>query len=41
LLWMRHGLQRCQVLGSTDIGTPRATIIAPARPAQRRDESLV
>jgi predicted RNase H-like nuclease len=41
LLWMRHGLQRCQVLGSTDIGRPRATIIAPARPAQRRYESVV
>ena len=35
LLWLRHGLQRCQVLGAGDGGTPRATIIAPARPGQR------
>ncbi|MGH9270322.1 MAG: DUF429 domain-containing protein [Ilumatobacteraceae bacterium] len=30
LLWLRHGLARCQVLGAD------ATIIAPARPEQRR-----
>ena len=34
-LWLRHGLARCQVLG--DVGeTVGATIIAPARPSQRR-----
>ena len=36
LLWLRHGLSRCQVLGADDIGSPIATIIAPARPEQRR-----
>jgi predicted RNase H-like nuclease len=41
LLWLRHGLQRCQVLGSTDDSPPRATIISPACPAQRRDEPVV
>ncbi len=30
LLWLRHGLARCQILGTG------ATIIAPARPEQRR-----
>ena len=35
LLWLRHGLERCQVLGAGDSGCPRATIIAPARPDQR------
>jgi predicted RNase H-like nuclease len=35
LLWLRHGLDRCQVLG--DVGDPSgATIIAPARSSQRR-----
>ena len=40
-LWVRHGLQRCQVLGLPDgaaAGTaaaPAATIIVPARPGQR------
>ena len=34
LLWLRHGLERCQVLGDDDISG--ATIIAPARPSQRR-----
>jgi predicted RNase H-like nuclease len=31
LLWLRHGLTRCQVLGE-----PPATILAPARDEQRR-----
>jgi predicted RNase H-like nuclease len=31
LLWLRHGITRCQVLGD-----PPATIIVPARPEQRR-----
>lgn len=31
LLWLRHGLERCQVLGAGDV----ATILAPARPSQR------
>jgi len=37
-LWARHGLGRCQVLGPAPCaGTgPAATIIAPARPEQRR-----
>jgi predicted RNase H-like nuclease len=37
LLWLRHGLSRCQVLGADPgTGLPLATIIAPAIPAQRR-----
>ena len=39
-LWHRHGTRRCQVLGSTgsDGGHSQlATIIAPARPEQRRE----
>ena len=32
LLWLRHGLDRCQVLGGTG---PPATILAPARAEQR------
>jgi predicted RNase H-like nuclease len=38
LLWLRHGLTRCQVLGAEPSGhdSPLATIIAPAVPAQRR-----
>jgi predicted RNase H-like nuclease len=36
-LWARHGTARCQVLGPTDpTSRPAATIIAPARPEQRR-----
>jgi predicted RNase H-like nuclease len=37
-LWARHGLARCQVLGEAASvpGRPAATIIAPARPEQRR-----
>lgn len=45
-LWARHGLARCQVLGLpaepatgpgvTPASEPAATIIAPARPGQRR-----
>jgi len=38
-LWHRHGLARSQVLGATDplvVDGRRATIIAPARPEQRR-----
>jgi predicted RNase H-like nuclease len=37
-LWARHGLTRCQVLGQQDSGPsgPYATIVAPARPEQRR-----
>jgi predicted RNase H-like nuclease len=41
-LWYAHGLTRCQVLGSDDQLVDerggRATIIAPARPEQRRDQ---
>jgi predicted RNase H-like nuclease len=38
LLWLRHGLERCQVLGAevTVAGESPATVIAPARPEQRR-----
>lgn len=35
LLWLRHGLERCQVLGDVE-NAPDATIIAPARSSQRR-----
>jgi predicted RNase H-like nuclease len=35
LLWLRFGFERCQVLGS-DGERPAPTIIAPARPEQRR-----
>ena len=38
LLWLRHGLERCQVLGGDDVPGPDgsvATILAPARPSQR------
>lgn len=35
LLWLRHGLERCQVLGGDDDDDPPATILAPARPEQR------
>ena len=36
LLWLRHGLARCQVLGPDDDGDPPAMILAAARPEQRR-----
>jgi predicted RNase H-like nuclease len=36
LLWLRHGFQRCQVLGLTDNPSPAASIIAPCRPQQRQ-----
>ena len=40
LLWVHRGADRCQVLGDSDPlfddSGRRATIIAPARPAQRR-----
>lgn len=39
-LWWHHGTERSQVLGAADTASPeghRATIIAPARPEQRRD----
>lgn len=36
LLWLRHGLERCQVLGPDDDGDPPAMILAAARPEQRR-----
>jgi predicted RNase H-like nuclease len=36
LLWLTHGLARCQVLGLGDDGEPVPTIIAPARAEQRR-----
>jgi predicted RNase H-like nuclease len=36
LLWERHGLDRCQVLGPDDDGDPPAMILAAARPQQRR-----
>ena len=35
LLWLAHGLNRCQILGIGDHITPVATIIAPTRPEQR------
>jgi predicted RNase H-like nuclease len=35
LLWLRFGFARCQVLGPDDV-RPAPTIIAPARPEQRR-----
>lgn len=37
-LWARHGPTRCQVLGQQGLGPsgPYATIVAPARPEQRR-----
>ncbi|GAB2975029.1 DUF429 domain-containing protein [Streptomyces pseudoechinosporeus] len=37
-LWHRHGLERCQVLGADSLAQPGCapTIIAPARPEQRR-----
>src|SRR4051794_4798292 len=40
LLWLRHGPERCQVLGADDALVPdargaHATIIAPTRPDQR------
>jgi len=36
LIWLGYGLKRCQILGIGDPATPIATIIAPARPEQRR-----
>jgi predicted RNase H-like nuclease len=39
-LWLRHGFARCQVLGvSGAADEAAATIVAPARPEQRRIES--
>ncbi|WP_369250420.1 DUF429 domain-containing protein [Streptomyces sp. R41] len=40
-LWSRHGLARCQVLGEESLAPSgaAATIIAPARPEQRRDRT--
>lgn len=40
-LWARHGLDRCQVLGLSALpaSNPIATIIAPARPEQRRQSA--
>ena len=37
-VWTRHGTDRCQILGpsGSDTAEPAATIIAPARPEQRR-----
>jgi predicted RNase H-like nuclease len=35
LLWIRHGLDRCQVLGVDGAQSPAATIIAPCRATQR------
>ena len=35
LLWLRHGLERCQVLGDNEAASG-GSIIAPARPSQRR-----
>jgi predicted RNase H-like nuclease len=41
-LWVHRDMDRCQVLGASDLlvddADRRATIIAPARPAQRRAE---
>ncbi|MFE6102022.1 DUF429 domain-containing protein [Streptomyces laurentii] len=41
-LWFRHGLARCQVLGADSPLSPgqAPTIIAPARPEQRRDREM-
>lgn len=41
-LWFRHGLARCQVLGADSSLSPgqAPTIIAPARPEQRRDREM-
>jgi predicted RNase H-like nuclease len=38
VLWARHGPARCQILGQQGLcpGSPYATIVAPARPEQRR-----
>jgi predicted RNase H-like nuclease len=36
LLWLRHGSQRCQVLGLTDNPSPAGSTIVPCRPQQRR-----
>jgi predicted RNase H-like nuclease len=36
LLWLTGGFERCQVLGLAGAGAAQATIIAPARPEQRR-----
>lgn len=40
-LWASHGLARCQVLGLSALSasSPIATIIAPARPEQRRQSA--
>jgi len=39
LLWLRSGFERCQVLGKSAVSTRRSpSIIAPARPEQRRDD---
>jgi predicted RNase H-like nuclease len=38
LLWLNYGLDRCQVLGVGDRDRPVATIIAPARPTQRKTD---
>lgn len=41
--WSRFGRDRCQILGlgdAPDVSGHRATIIAPARPEQRRDDLL-
>jgi predicted RNase H-like nuclease len=40
LLWLAYGFDRCQVLGLTDGAAREATIIAPARPAQRLKQKL-
>ena len=42
LLWLRYGLERCQVLGGDDVGgagsegSAPAVVVAPCRPEQRR-----
>jgi predicted RNase H-like nuclease len=41
LLWLAHGLKRCQILGIGDPRTPVATIIAPARSEQRFTEASI
>ena len=36
LVWLRHGFERCQVLGLTDDPSPAASIFAHCRPEQPR-----
>jgi len=40
-LWARFGFARCQVLGDRGEGAPPATIIAPCRPEQRGETTVL